>query len=104
KLGSLHLPITLHGFRQQTILLPVPSGDLPARQEPATEPDAPAEPLAQTRALRGRLGATERRVARLRHALEREQQARALSGAALRDPRALIDQLAADLAALPHRD
>jgi len=104
KLGSLHLPITLHGFRQQTILLPVPSGDLPARQKPATELDAPIEPLAQTRALRGRLGATERRVARLRHALERERQARALSGAALRDPQTLIDQLAADLAALPYRD
>jgi hypothetical protein len=104
KLGSLHLPITLHGFRQQTILLPVPVAAGPARPAPAVEPDAPVEPLAQTRALRGRLGATERRVARLRHALERERQARALAGAALRDPQALIDQLAADLAALPQRD
>ncbi len=105
KLGSLHLPITLHGFRQQTILLPVPGGDNTVPQaEPPTESERPTEPLAQTRALRGRLGSTERRVARLRHALERERQARALTGAALRDPQALIDQLAADLATLPDRD
>lgn len=104
KLGSLHLPLTLHGFRQQTILLPVPGGDGPVRPVPAVEPDAPVEPLVQTRALRGRLGATERRVARLRHALERERQARVLSGAALRDPQALIDQLAANLGALPQPD
>ena len=77
---------------------------MPVRPEPLTEPEAPVEPLAQTRALRGRLGATERRVARLRHALERERQARSLTGAALRDPQPLIDQLATDLAALPHRD
>jgi hypothetical protein len=105
KLGSLHLPINLQGFRQQTILLPVPRGDESAAQaQPEVIPGAPTEPLAQTRALRGRLGATERRVARLRHALERERQAQALSAAALRDPQSLIDQLTADLAALPDRN
>jgi hypothetical protein len=105
KLGSLHLPINLQSFRQQTIILPVPRGDDSAAQaQLEVAPDTPAEPLAQTRALRGRLGATERRVARLRHALERERQAQALSVAALRDPQALIDQLAADLVALPDRN
>jgi len=43
-------------------------------------------------------------VARLRHALERERQARALADAALRDPQPLIEQLVADLTALPRRD
>jgi hypothetical protein len=103
KLGSLHLPINLQSFRQQTILLPVPRADDSAAQaRPEGASEAPTEPLAQTRALRGQLGATERRVARLRHALERERQAQALSAAALRDPQALIDQLTADLTALPN--
>jgi len=103
KLGSLHLPITFQGFGRQTIVLPVPSGDAPP--DPTTpEAGEPPEPLAHTRALRGRLGATERRLARLRHALERERQARALAGAALRDPQPLIEQLVADLTALSRRD
>ncbi|HVA90265.1 MAG TPA: hypothetical protein VNL71_10525 [Chloroflexota bacterium] len=102
KLGSLHLPINLQGFRRQAIVLPAPKG---GDSQPDSTPDPVESPsLAHTRALRVRLGATERRVARLRHALERERQARALAGAALRDPRPLIEQLVADLAALPPRD
>ncbi|MGH2345570.1 MAG: hypothetical protein ACRDG4_10120 [Chloroflexota bacterium] len=106
KLGSLHLPLTLHGFRQQPIILAAPRDDdaAPTVEALPAASDPPVEPPAHTRALRGRLGATERRVARLRHALERERQARALSEAALRNPQPLIDQLAADLAALPSRD
>jgi hypothetical protein len=106
KLGSLHLPLNLHGFRQQTIVLATPRVDeaAPAVEMRPTDSAPPVEPLAHTRALRGRLGATERRVARLRHALERERQARALSGAVLQNPRPLIDQLAADLAAHPEWD
>jgi hypothetical protein len=102
KLGSLHLPITFQGFGRQAIVLPVPSGD----DSPPEPTSVPGElpPLAHTRALRGRLGATERRVARLRHALERERQTRVLAGAALRDPQPLIEQLVADLTALPGRD
>jgi hypothetical protein len=106
KLGSLHLPLNLHGFRQQTIILASPRGEdaMPPVEVLPAESAPRIEPLAHTRALRGRLGATERRVARLRHALERERQARALTEAALRDPQPLIDQLAADLAAHPGRD
>ena len=103
KLGSLHLPITFQGFGRQTIVLPVSSGDSPP--DPTTpKPGEPSPPLAHTRALRGRLGATERRLARLRHTLERERQARAMAGAALRDPQPLIEQLVADLSALPHQN
>lgn len=93
KLGSLHLPISFT-FRPQAILLPVPP------EEEATPTPEPL-PEVHTRALRGKLGASERRIARLRHALERERQARALAGAALQDPGPLIEQLVADLSALP---
>lgn len=98
KLGSLHLPISFT-FRPQPILLPVPPEEeaTPAPESPSEAGELPAH----TRALRGRLGASERRIARLRHALERERQARALAGAALQDPGPLIEQLVADLSALP---
>jgi len=77
KLGSLHLPMDLHPGRQRTILLP---------------------PIAEgMRALRCRLGASERRVARLRQALDRERRARQQGAAALVAPDRLIEHLVAGL-------
>ncbi len=103
KLGSLHLPISLHPLRQQPIVLPVSNTESPPVESTpgSLEADVPVE---QTRALRSRLAVAERRTARLRYALERERQARALAGAALQRPEALIEQLVADLAALDRTD
>ena len=107
KLSSLHLPIPLHPQRQQTILLregapePLP-GDAAASPVPfRTVPQSGAD---HSRALRSRLAVSERRVAQLRHALERERQARTRAVAAVARPEALIDQLVADLAAAPAGD
>ena len=115
KLGSLHLPLDLHPGRQRTILLP-PSpatagdgqleGELPDHgttdASGGVAPPAASERDAATtavgmRALRSRLGASERRVARLRQALERERRARQQGAATLIAPERLIEQLVADL-------
>ena len=104
KLGSLHLPMDLHPGRQRTILLPpsapttegegVSKGDLP--EQPAA-PEGDVAAIADgMRALRRRLGASERRVARLRQALDRERRARQ-QGAVLVAPDRLIEHLVAEL-------
>jgi len=116
KLGSLHLPLDLHPGRQRAILLPPspamaaggeqPTGEiheLPAGDAlgVSTFPVAPERDAAASaegmRALRSRLGTSERRVARLRQALERERWARSQGGAAAIAPERLIEQLVADL-------
>lgn len=105
KLGSLHLPMDLHSGRQRTILLPpsaataegegVAKGDL---LEPPSAPEGEVAAIAEgMRALRRRLGASERRVARLRQALERERRARQQGAAALIAPDRLIEHLVADV-------
>ncbi|MDB5075836.1 MAG: hypothetical protein JWO42_2015 [Chloroflexi bacterium] len=102
KLGSLHLPISLHPLRQQPIVLP--SSPL----EPVSDADEPrhGSGVADTstlhrevRALRSRLAVAERRNARLRHALQRERLAFERANAMVRNPASLIDHLVADLSA-----
>lgn|GEM_PF-3468845 len=108
KLGSLHLPLDLHPGRQRTILLPPSPAMAEGGEQPAgdalgvsTFPVAPEGDAAANaegmRALRSRLGTSERRVARLRQALERERWARSQGGAAAIAPERLIEQLVADL-------
>ena len=65
KLGSMHLPIALHPRQPQPIVLPLgaPEEVIAAQAEPVEA----APPVTQeTRALRSRLAASERRIARLR--------------------------------------
>jgi hypothetical protein len=96
KLGSMHLPIALHPRQQQAIVLPLgaPEEVVAAQAEPVVV----APPVTQeTRALRSRLAASERRIARLRHALERERQTTAQLQDTIERPQVLIDQLVADL-------
>ena len=120
KLGSLHLPLDLRPGRQRTILLPQsvgtpegasgPDADLLERTAigtgaaldesslpAASESELPPAVADAMRALRRRLGASERRVARLRQALEWERQARQQTGLAPIAAERLIEQLVADL-------
>ena len=107
KLSSLHLPIPLQPQRRQTIVLregepaPLPGGvevgQAVAGSAPVPFRTVPPPGADHRRALRSRRAASERRVAQLRHALERERQARAHALAAMARPEALIDQLVADL-------
>lgn len=109
KLSSLHLPIPLQPQRQQSILLregtpdPLPEG-VGQTTAPAPFRTVPHSGADHGRALRSRLAVSERRVAQLRHALERERQARGRAVAAVARPEALIDQLVADLAVAPAGD
>jgi hypothetical protein len=96
KLGSMHLPIALQPNHQQAIVLPLgaPEEEVAAQAEPVEV----APPVTQeTRALRSRLAAAERRIARLRHALERERQTTAQLQETIARPQVLIDHLVADL-------
>ena len=81
KLGTLHLPLDLHPSRQDGILLPpaaaeplpAPASNDGAAPSRATEDSRRPRPSEETRALRSRLGMAERRIVRLRQALERER-------------------------------
>jgi hypothetical protein len=105
KLGSMHLPLDLHPLRPRAIVLPPLGPDV--QTLPGTEPpippirlpaSPPAPPLSEeTRALRSRLAVAERRVLRLRQALERERQTRVQAAEALAHPQLLIDHLTSDL-------
>jgi hypothetical protein len=101
-------------MRQRSILLPPTSADSVQAHEGA-ETVAPVTPAGmahprlapageETRALRSRLGLAERRVLRLRQALERERRARAQAATAIAQPRQLIDQLVADLSQIDAGD
>lgn len=105
KMGTLHLPISLHPQRQPSIVLPAHSANVAddPRAAPAMAlPDTPRGE--ELRALRRQVVTREQRIARLRHALERERQSRAHAALAVQEPRALIDHLVADLGTVDSRD
>jgi hypothetical protein len=101
KLGTLHLPISLHP-RAQPIVLPSGPSEV-SRDSDQPRPaggDTATPPLhGEVRALRSRLAVAERRNARLRHALQRERLAVERANSIVQNPLPLIDHLAADLSA-----
>jgi hypothetical protein len=99
KLGSLHLPISLHPLRQHPVA-PIPAPRPPLDPAPAGIVSPPRQVLdPEVRALLSRLAIAERRNALIRQSLRRERVATARAGATLEQPGALIDQLVADLGA-----